>query len=226
MEVLLPSLAPIQVRHVTLNSLPRKGHLFALMHQKDVAIACPLAMIGMCQIIFGALPTMFSERAQWRKPLWILSVLSALFYLASIVIVVDGQRVFYIDWQQTIAVDSTAPSSFADTMMAPNMLGWYYKRSAVGNAWTWSYPIFVSAGQIFYEMVAAFRTCTVYRTEKGKTRLLYVVTALSCVCHFVVSWTISLYGAVQGSEKWMSHQDKFSKAGVADVTFGVAIESK
>ncbi|KAJ3163938.1 hypothetical protein HDU88_006107 [Geranomyces variabilis] len=180
-DVLLPALAPMQ---------------------KEVAVAGPLAMIGMCQIIFGALPTLLAKRAQWRKPLYSLSVASALFYLASTIVVVDGQRVFYIDWQRTFAIDLTAPFGPPGDLTAPNMLGWYYKRDVVGNAWTRSFPIFIGAGQFCYEIAAAIRASMA----------------------FVVPWTISMYSVANGSDKWVEHQDQFSHAGLADVTLGVAVE--
>ncbi|KAJ3183429.1 hypothetical protein HDU87_006748 [Geranomyces variabilis] len=202
-DVLLPALAPTQ---------------------KEVAVAGPLAMIGMCQIIFGALPTLFARRSQWRKPLWILAVASALFYLASAIIVVDGQRVFYIDWQKTYAIDLTSPFGPPGDLTAPNMLGWYYKRDVVGNAWTRSYPIFIGAGQSCYEMAAAIRASMVLGTKKDRKRLLYAVTAGACVCHTVVPWAIAMYSVANGSAKWLEQQDIFSHAGVADVTVGVAVE--
>ncbi|KAJ3152618.1 hypothetical protein HDU89_001311 [Geranomyces variabilis] len=202
-DILLPALAPAQ---------------------QEVAVAGPLAMIGMCQIIFGALPTLCAKRAQWRKPLYILSVASALFYLASTIIVVDGQRVFYVDWQRTFAIDLTAPFSPPGDLTAPNMLGWYYKRDVVGNAWTRSYPIFVGAGQFCYEIASAIRASMAFGTKSDRKRWLYAATAVACVCHIVVPWTISMYSVAKGSDKWVEHQDKFSHAGVADVTLGVAVE--
>ncbi|KAI8593633.1 hypothetical protein BDZ88DRAFT_403230 [Geranomyces variabilis] len=202
-DILLPVLAPMQ---------------------KEVAVAGPLAMIGMCQIIFGALPTLFSKRAQWRRPLYILSVASALFYLAAMIVVVDGERVFYIDWQRTFAIDLTAPFGIPGDLTTPNMLGWYYKRDIVGNAWTRSFPILVGAGQVCYETAAAIRASMAFVTEKNRKRWLYAATAVSCVCHIVVPWTMSMYSVAKGSDKWMEHQDKFSHAGLADMTLGVAVE--
>ncbi|KAI8914909.1 hypothetical protein DFJ77DRAFT_39478 [Powellomyces hirtus] len=199
---------PLQCFGVTKLLLPNLEPL-----QAESAIAVPLAMIGLTQIFLGALPTLFDNRAQYKKPIWILAFLCCLFYLVSILTILDVNRVYYIDWHQAFAVEFTPD----------NIIGWRAKTNSSPAAYT--YAIFLSAGQICYEAVAAYRAGVFLGQRSKRMMALYALTGLAIVLHIVVPWTIVFYSYTKGQEEFQAKSEQFSKAGVADVTFGVFVES-
>ncbi|KAJ3011270.1 hypothetical protein HKX48_006928 [Thoreauomyces humboldtii] len=193
------------------------------MH-KQAAIAGPLAMVGICQIIFGALPTLLANRTQYRKPIWYLSFSSCIVLLASAFSILDQYRVFTIDWTQEFPIDTSAPTTPPDDMSAPNLLGWYFTHNVVSNPWTRSNPILISTGQILYEIVSAFRAGALYGQNTGMMKVLYGLTTLACMGHVATAWTITFWNVVKGPDSFQAHADDFAKASIADLSFAVFVE--
>ncbi|KAJ3161342.1 hypothetical protein HDU86_007124 [Geranomyces michiganensis] len=208
--------SPLQCFGVIKVLLPALGSL-----QKQTGIAVPLTMVGLYQILFGALPTLFSTRNEWKKPIWQLSLASSLLLLASTIIILDLCQVFYIDWTRSTKIDFSSPLG-EPIISQPNMLGWY--QSMTQSRWVYAHPLFLSMGQITYEVAALIRASVLLPKPRAR-KALAGLTIAACLVHFVVPWTIVGYSLAKGRDRFEAHQASFSKAAVADVTFGVIIES-
>ncbi|KAJ3019414.1 hypothetical protein HKX48_002113 [Thoreauomyces humboldtii] len=201
----LTGISPLQSAIIILELLPSY-----YTTSYEVVWSVPFTTIGIVQILCGAFPTLFANRAQWRKPIFLLSSIACVLFLIAQFTAMDIAATFYVHWQKSVVIDLSQLIGF-------KMVEAVTPREDV-------YCIFVAAGQSVYEVVAAYRAGVFLGHRKPKTIALYALTALVVLLHTSVSFAIVFYGVARGNAAEQAVQDSFARAGLFDLGFGASIE--
>ncbi|KAJ3164428.1 hypothetical protein HDU88_005305 [Geranomyces variabilis] len=197
----------------------------------ETAIAIPMTVVGIYQVICGGLPILMANRSQWRKPLWLGSLFCCMFCLTTQVASLELSNVyvcfeiarlgfrtskyfgfisFQINWQKGTPIDLRSPMGLE---VAVN--GLYGSQV---------FTAFLSLAEIAYEIIAALRVGVFLGPRSPKAMAIYVFTGFVCMYHFIFCIFI-MYFSQLGRDVFAAHASKISKAGVTDLVLTAIIDT-
>ncbi|KAI8818174.1 uncharacterized protein EV422DRAFT_538959 [Fimicolochytrium jonesii] len=159
-------ITPLQCSAIVKTFLPVQ-----LAKTATAGIAVPLIMIGLTQILFIAIPTLWDHRKQYRKFVWSACTVSCLFAIASMVYNLQIGVMFFTDFRQSFAIDLT------------QLYGLAFVRNPAVASFIWV-CLFVIA-QCAFEVVAAVRARIMLPRQNKMALAFCVVTGLACLFHVV-----------------------------------------
>ncbi|KAI8592725.1 hypothetical protein BDZ88DRAFT_220893 [Geranomyces variabilis] len=176
----------------------------------ETAIATPMTVVGIYQVICGGLPILMANRSQWRKPLWLGSLFCCMFCFTTQVASLELSNAFQINWQKGTPIDLRSPVGLE---VAVN--GLYGSQV---------FTAFLSLAEIAYEIIAALRVGIFLGPRSPKAMAIYVFTGFVCMYHLIFCIFIMYYSQL-GRDVFAAHASKISKAGVTDLVLTAIIDT-
>ncbi|KAI8592726.1 hypothetical protein BDZ88DRAFT_220899 [Geranomyces variabilis] len=176
----------------------------------ETAIAAPMMVVGIHQVICGGLPILIAHRNQWRKPFWLGSLLCCIFCFTTQTASLVLANNFSINWEAGFPIDLRTPFGISE--------------GYPGLPPTQIYTAFLSLAEIAYEIIAALRVGVFLGPRSPKAMAIYAATGLCCVYHLVFCIFIMYYSQM-GYEVFAVHAADISKAGVTDLVLTALIDT-